>query len=159
MAKSRASMCFFYLYKRWCVKDSKIWSEPISRDHLTAQYCCRDACWNVNRLWKCGGPVMTPLTKLQGGRFACVVFNQQFSVCTPFMHYGWGTWWTTSPASCSAWCSSYITGKPLVLQLYRPVETQGCPSLLGLCIFVGAFLSVLIDTIKNIIQHPDIHLL
>lgn len=26
--------------------------------------------------------------KRQRGRFACVVFNQQFSVCTPFMHYG-----------------------------------------------------------------------
>lgn len=28
--------------------------------------------------------------------FACVMFNQHYSVCTPSMHYGWGTSWTTS---------------------------------------------------------------
>lgn len=62
--------------------------------------------------------------KQLGGRFACVVFNHKFSACTPFMHYGWGTRWTTSSAFVLPDAPVTSQEKPLVLWLHGGRETE-----------------------------------
>lgn len=82
----------------------------------------------VNRLRTCNGLTMTPygagLNERQRCWFACVVFNQQFSVCTPFMHYGWGTSWTTSSPFVLPDAPVTSQEKPMVLWLCWMTETQ-----------------------------------
>lgn len=46
--------------------------------------------------WLYNKPLTSSVSQRQLGWFACVAFNQHYSVCTPFLHYGWGTSWTTN---------------------------------------------------------------
>lgn len=73
----------------------------------------------------CNDPLLCG-AKRRGGRFACVVFNQQFSACTPFMHYGWGTCWTTSSAFVLPDAPVTSQEKPSVLWLHRAVGNRRC---------------------------------
>lgn len=49
--------------------------------------------------------------------FARVVFNQHYSVCTPFMHYGWDTSRTTSTAFVLLTLQLHLRQGPVVLWL------------------------------------------
>lgn len=69
-------------------------------------------------------PCWVVLNERQHCWFACVVFNQQFSVCTPFMHYGWGTSWTTSSSFVLPDAPVTSQEKPTVLWLCWLAETQ-----------------------------------
>lgn len=69
-------------------------------------------------------PCWVVLNERQRCWFACVVFNQQFSVCTPFMHYGWGTSWTTSSSFVLPDAPVTSQEKPTVLWLCWLAETQ-----------------------------------
>lgn len=105
-------------------------------------------------LWKRNGHITTPYRAVSNTRqhwwFACVVFNQQYSVCTPFMHYGWGTSWTTSSPFVlpDAPVTSYekphgpvtaLTGwdtVPLGELLIRPVASSLCdPIMYTVCVY------------------------
>lgn len=105
---------FFCVFWPLTVSDQHEIQCTISNVSLTLQSTFRTSpCWikpyktDLNAattksegLWNCNGHVKTPYREASNERrhwwFARVVFNQHYSVCTPFMHYGWDTSWTTS---------------------------------------------------------------
>lgn len=73
-------------------RTSPCWIKPHKTD-LTVVITKSEGLWNCSHLKT---PSWEAINERWHWWFACVVFNQQYSVCTPFMHYGWDTSWTTS---------------------------------------------------------------